>query len=62
MISAIQVEPTPDLNPETLGALSLLLLAQAQEVFVHKAIYGKHYLFLEIYFLSDYKMLLPLKH
>nr|XP_024219620.1 programmed cell death 6-interacting protein isoform X1 [Halyomorpha halys] len=39
VISAIQVEPTPDLNPETLGALSLLLLAQAQEVFVHKAIY-----------------------
>lgn len=39
VISAIQVDPTPDLNPETLGALASLLLAQAQEVFVYKAIY-----------------------
>lgn len=38
---AIQQEPTPDLNPDTLGALSQLMLAQAQQVFVHKAIHGK---------------------
>nr|CAD7255905.1 unnamed protein product [Timema shepardi] len=37
---AIQQEPTPDLNPETLGALSALMLAQAQEIFVQKAIHG----------------------
>ncbi|XP_051162440.1 programmed cell death 6-interacting protein isoform X2 [Leptopilina boulardi] len=36
---AIQQEPTPDMSPETLGALSALMLAQAQEIFVHKAIY-----------------------
>ncbi|XP_063230755.1 programmed cell death 6-interacting protein [Bacillus rossius redtenbacheri] len=36
---AIQQEPTPDLNPETLGALSSLMLAQAQEIFVQKAIH-----------------------
>ncbi|GLG92649.1 Programmed cell death 6-interacting protein [Gryllus bimaculatus] len=35
---AIQQEPTPDLNPETLGALSALMLAQGQEIFVLKAI------------------------
>lgn len=37
-MSAIQQEPTPDLNPETLGALQALMLAQAQEIFVQKAI------------------------
>lgn len=36
---AIQQEPTPDISPETLGALSSLMLAQAQEIFVHKAIH-----------------------
>ena len=36
---AIQHEPTPDISPETLGALSALMLAQAQEIFVHKAIH-----------------------
>lgn len=35
---AIQQEPTPDLNPETLQVLSNLMLAQAQEIFVLKAI------------------------
>jgi hypothetical protein len=37
---AIQQDPTPDLNPETLGALSALMLAQGQEVFVQKAVHG----------------------
>ena len=36
---AIQQEPTPDMSPETLGALSALMLAQSQEIFVHKAIH-----------------------
>lgn len=31
-------EPTPDLNPETLTALSNLMLAQAQEIFVTKTV------------------------
>lgn len=36
---AIQQEPTPDMSPDTLSALSSLMLAQAQEIFVHKAIH-----------------------
>lgn len=36
---AIQQEPTPDISPDTLGALSSLMLAQAQEIFVLKAIH-----------------------
>ena len=39
VMMAIQHEPTPDISPETLGALSALMLAQAQEIFVHKAIH-----------------------
>jgi programmed cell death 6-interacting protein len=35
---ALGQEPTPDLNPETLNVLSNLMLAQAQEIFVFKAI------------------------
>lgn len=38
--AAIPMEPTPDLNPETLGVLSNLMIAQAQEVFIAKAIRG----------------------
>lgn len=36
--SAVQQEPTPDLQPETLTALSSLCVAQAQEVIAVKAI------------------------
>ncbi|KAG5322964.1 PDC6I protein, partial [Pseudoatta argentina] len=39
VMMAIQQDPTPDITPETLGALSALMLAQAQEIFVHKAIH-----------------------
>lgn len=35
---AIPQEPTPDLNPDTLQVLSNLMLAQAQEIFIVKAI------------------------
>ncbi|XP_037071951.1 programmed cell death 6-interacting protein-like [Pollicipes pollicipes] len=38
VMSAIHQEPTPDLNPETLAALSQLMQAQAQEAFALKAI------------------------
>ncbi len=38
---AIPQEPTPDLNPETLQVLANLMIAQAQEIFVVKAIRGK---------------------
>lgn len=40
-MGAVQQDPTPDLNPETLAALSALMVAQAQEIFVHKSIQGK---------------------
>lgn len=39
--AAIPQEPTPDLNPDTLQVLSSLMLAQAQEIFVVKAIRGR---------------------
>jgi len=42
---AIQQDPTQDLNPETLGALSALMLAQGQEIFVQKAIHGTSLVF-----------------
>lgn len=41
--SAVQQEPTPDLQPETLTALSSLCVAQAQEVIAVKAINGMHW-------------------
>lgn len=34
-------EPTPDLAGDTVAALSALMLAQAQEIFVKKAIADK---------------------
>lgn len=40
--SAVQQEPTPDLQPETLTALSSLCVAQAQEVIAVKAINGMY--------------------
>lgn len=38
--SAVQQEPTPDLQPDTLTALAALCVAQAQEVITVKAING----------------------
>lgn len=40
-MGVIQQDPTPDLNPDMLAMLESLMLAQAQEVFVIKAIKGK---------------------
>uniref|UniRef100_A0A8D8W3V9 Programmed cell death 6-interacting protein n=1 Tax=Cacopsylla melanoneura TaxID=428564 RepID=A0A8D8W3V9_9HEMI len=41
VVPAIQQDPTPDMNADTLAALSTLMLAQAQETFVHKAIHDR---------------------
>ncbi|KAI8421343.1 hypothetical protein MSG28_008358 [Choristoneura fumiferana] len=38
VLGAVHQEPTPDLQPDTLHALSALLLAQAQEVIAYKCI------------------------
>ncbi|XP_068622573.1 programmed cell death 6-interacting protein [Battus philenor] len=38
ILMAVHQDPTPDLNPETLHALSQLMLAQAQEVIAYKCI------------------------
>ncbi|XP_059054512.1 programmed cell death 6-interacting protein [Achroia grisella] len=38
IMMAVHQETTPDLNPDTLNALSQLMLAQAQEVIVYKCI------------------------
>ena len=40
VLMAVHQETTPDLTPETLNALSQLMLAQAQEVIVYKCIRG----------------------
>jgi len=41
VMGALQQEPTPDMHPDTLAALSALMLAEAQEIFVVKAINDK---------------------
>ncbi|XP_076063979.1 programmed cell death 6-interacting protein-like protein AliX [Oratosquilla oratoria] len=38
VLSSVQQDPTPDLQPETLTALASVVLAQAQEVFAAKAV------------------------
>lgn len=40
VLSALNREPTMDISPETVGTLSLIMLAQAQEVFFLKATSG----------------------
>lgn len=49
---AVQQDPTQDLNPETLGALSALMLAQGQEIIVQKAIHGMRRVFCCLYMTS----------
>jgi hypothetical protein len=39
---AVHQETTPDLSPDTLTALSQLMLAQAQEVIAYKCIKGMY--------------------
>jgi len=48
--AAISQEPTPDLNPETLTVLSNLMIAQAQETFIVKAIRGLFGIFFCLFF------------
>ncbi len=38
VVGLIQTDPTPDLEPDTLSVLSDLMLAQAQEMVVQRAI------------------------
>lgn len=45
VLSHIQQDPTPDLNPDTLAAISALMLAQAQESFYRKATAGKSFMY-----------------
>lgn len=39
--AAVPSEPTPDLNQDTLTCLQALMISQAQEVFIMKAVKGK---------------------
>ncbi|KAK2160065.1 hypothetical protein LSH36_141g09036 [Paralvinella palmiformis] len=41
VLACVQNDPTPDLHPDTLAALSALMLAQAQDCIVHKAMQDK---------------------
>ncbi|KAG8227246.1 hypothetical protein J437_LFUL003977 [Ladona fulva] len=41
VMPALQQNPTPDLYPDTLATLSSLMMAQAQEIFVLKAIHDR---------------------
>ena len=41
VLSSVQADPTPDLHPDTLNALSALMLAQAQDCIVRKAMSGE---------------------
>lgn len=40
VLSALNREPTMDISPETMGTLSMIMLAQAQEVIFLKAASG----------------------
>lgn len=40
VLSSLNREPTMDISPETVGALSVIMLAQAQEVIFLKATSG----------------------
>ena len=42
VVPGIQCDPTPDLQPDTLNALSHLMLAQAQDCFARKAMNGEN--------------------
>lgn len=41
VLSHIQQDPTPDMNPDTLNALSALMVAQAQETIYRKCASGE---------------------
>lgn len=41
VLSSVQADPTPDLHPDTLSALSALMLAQGQDCFARKAMNDK---------------------
>ena len=41
MLSHIQNDPTPDMQPDVLGVLSALMLAQGQECICRKVMQGE---------------------
>ena len=41
-MSLVARDPTPDLHPDTLSAMSALMVAQAQESIYQKSSIGKH--------------------
>lgn len=59
---AIQQDPTQDLNPETLGALSALMLAQGQEIFVQKAIHGMRLVFCYLFIYDIIRFIFCMQH
>ena len=51
-MSHVQSDPTPDLHPDTLGAIAALMLAQGQDCFCQKAMQGDNDNIIQINFVN----------